>query len=255
MRAFLPTPRFNVVEMALVVSGLIVPLSITIGSSLGRLDSLGEAMRASPLADVQLTERGPWLRDEQLYRQRYTLTTDWFSANVPVWQTALEEFKGAPDVRYLEVGLFEGRSALWMLENVLTHPTSRLVGVDIFEGSLKARYLANLERSGQADRAETIVEPSQTALRKLPLESFNIIYIDGSHAEDDVLEDAVLSFRLLKPGGILIFDDYRWARAVSTDSPGNQTDFAKASIDRFATAFHDHFDTVHNGYQVILRKR
>ena len=51
-------------------------------------------------------------------------------------------------------------------------------------------------------------------LRRLPLESFDIIYIDGSHAVNDVLEDAVLSFRLLKPEGILIFDDYRWVGAL-----------------------------------------
>ena len=37
---------------------------------------------------------------------------------------------------------------------------------------------------------------------------FDIIYIDGNHEPEYVLEDAVLSFRKLKPGGIIIFDDY-----------------------------------------------
>jgi hypothetical protein len=35
----------------------------------------------------------------------------------------------------LEVGSFEGRSALWMLENLLTHPDSTLTVVDTFAGS------------------------------------------------------------------------------------------------------------------------
>ena len=56
-----------------------------------------------------------------------------------------------------------------------------------------------------------MIEPSQVVLRRLPLETYDIIYIDGSHATSDVLEDAVLSYRLLKPGGLLIFDDYHWA--------------------------------------------
>lgn len=38
-------------------------------------------------------------------------------------------------------------------------------------------------------------------------ESFDIIYIDGNHESKYVLEDAVLSFKKLKKGGWLIFDD------------------------------------------------
>jgi hypothetical protein len=33
---------------------------------------------------------------------------------------------------------------------------------------------------------------------------------DGSHRARDVLEDAVLSWPLLKVGGIMLFDDYLW---------------------------------------------
>ena len=38
-------------------------------------------------------------------------------------------------------------------------------------------------------------------------QKYDIIYIDGSHEARDVLEDAVLAYRLLKIGGLLIFDD------------------------------------------------
>ena len=30
--------------------------------------------------------------------------------------------------------MYEGRSSVWMLENVLTDPTSHLTGIDVFEG-------------------------------------------------------------------------------------------------------------------------
>jgi len=43
-------------------------------------------------------------------------------------------------------------------------------------------------------------------------EQFDIIYIDGSHATLDVLLDAVLCWRLLPSGGLLIFDDYWYRR-------------------------------------------
>jgi predicted O-methyltransferase YrrM len=251
MPSLVSKPRFNLIELAIIVAGI----AFIAFWYRNRLDNLMRAVSESPLPEVELALQAEAGSAAQPYRQAYEFSSDWFTYNLPVWNAALAPYKGRADLQYLEVGLYEGRSALWMLENILTHPTSRLVGIDIFDGPLKERYLRNLERSGAADRATTIVGFSQTALRKLPLDAFDIIYIDGSHAEDDVLEDAVLSFRLLKSGGLLIFDDYRWARAVSTNSPGDQTDFAKASIDRFAAAFADHLETVHNGYQLILRKR
>ena len=40
-------------------------------------------------------------------------------------------YRGRPGLRYLEVGVFEGRSLLWMIDQVLTHPSSQATGIDI----------------------------------------------------------------------------------------------------------------------------
>ena len=40
--------------------------------------------------------------------------------------------------------------------------------------------------------------------------TFNLIYIDGSHYCDDVIIDTIKSFKMLKSGGVMIFDDYLW---------------------------------------------
>ena len=37
---------------------------------------------------------------------------------------------------------------------------------------------------------------------------FDLIYIDGDHSSEGVLLDGLLSWELLRPGGLLIFDDY-----------------------------------------------
>jgi predicted O-methyltransferase YrrM len=224
-----------------------------------QLDQLMAAAFQSPLPEVEIAAASapPGGRD---YRGDYHFTQDWFSGAIPVWESVLAPYKGRPSVQYLEVGLYEGRSAVWMLENVLTHPTSHLTGIDVFQGPLKDRCLENLRRSGAGGRVTTIVEPSQVVLRRLPLETFEIIYIDGSHATSDVLEDAVLSYRLLKPGGVLIFDDYRWSGALyhgpeTHDAP---SDFPKAAIDRFVQCFQLQLEVVYNsrnGNQLIVRKR
>jgi len=183
----------------------------------------------------------------------YHYRFNWFAQNIGVWENALAAFKGRPGVRYLEVGMFEGMSAFWMLDNILTHPTARLTGIDPFLDSFregfKAIFFANLEVSGNADRTSIITGFSQVEMRKLPLDSFDIIYIDGSHRAPDVLEDAVLAHRLLKANGVLIFDDYLW----DLDQPPLEA--PKLAIDTFYLHYGNQYDVVHNQYQVILRKR
>ncbi len=186
--------------------------------------------------------------------QAYDFSYDWTTRNIPVWTRVLGPLMGKPDLNYLEVGVFEGRTVAWMLENVLTHPTARLTGIDIFLGDVEARYLATLEATGQADKATTIKGYSQVELKRLPPESFDIIYVDGSHTAEDVLADAVLSWQLLKDDGLLIFDDYLWLgppsawRLPPELRPG-------VAIDAFITSYRNYLTVVHRDYQVIVRKR
>ena len=180
----------------------------------------------------------------------YEFTYDWFTSAVPVWTRVLEPYSGRPDTHYLEVGVFEGRSAIWMLNNILTHPTSTLTGIDLFPGDLRETYLANLELSGVAHKAVTITGRSQVELRGLQPDSYDIIYIDGGHTGDMVLADAVLSWDLLKVGGLLIFDDYRWKMEEypAEVRPG-------VSIQAFITAYRNYLEVVHLDYQAIVRKK
>jgi SAM-dependent methyltransferase len=219
-----------------------------------QMAQLAETFYQSPLPDVRIAKeaRRP---DSDVYQREYDFTTDWFSHNIPVWEKVLAPFKGKPDLKYLEIGVYEGRSAVWMLENILTHPTARLTGVDPFDGDFKDRCFANIERSGASEKAKLITGYSQLVIRELPLESYDIIYIDGSHSKDDVLEDAVLSWRLLKEGGILIFDDYRWVECLWDAESDSRTGAPKLAIDPFVQCFDEHFEVIHNSYQLILRKK
>jgi|RhiMetdeSRZDD1v2_1073273.scaffolds.fasta_scaffold79045_3 Methyltransferase domain len=195
------------------------------------------------------------------YKHEYRFTTDWFTQNIPIWASALKAYAGKPGVQYLEVGTWEGRSVLWTLDNILTDPTSHATAIDPFiddpgwpqSKDIKGTFLSNLRLSGQADRVSVIVGFSQIELRKLPLESYDVIYIDGSHRSDDTLEDLVLSSRLLKPNGVLIMDDYRlYAFGNGYRSWFDRPQF---SMDAFHAAFRDRFAVLHYDYQVILKKK
>jgi hypothetical protein len=157
---------------------------------------------------------------------------------------------GRPGLTYLEVGLYEGRSAIWMLENVLTHPTARLIGIDPFICGTKERFDENLKHSGCASRTRIIIGESRRELPKLEDASCDVIYLDGSHSASDVLVDAVLSWPLLKIDGLLIFDDYEWPLYNFPDELR-----PKLAVDAFVSAYQHELTVEGREYQVVLRKQ
>lgn len=243
-------PRYSFLDAMIFTSIAVVAVSIWMTHENKQVSA---ALFQSPLRQVRVAEEKT-ISDSNAYKRDYDFTVNWFTWNIPVWDKVLAPFRGKENVRYLEIGVHEGRSAVWMLENILTHPTSRLKGIDLFDGAYKKRCFANIERSGSAEKAEMLTGYSQLVLRELPLDSFDIIYIDGSHAKDDVMEDAVLCWRLLKEHGIMIFDDYRWAGCFVSGTSDAATDCPKPAIDPFVQCFDEHFEVIHNSYQLILRK-
>ena len=134
------------------------------------------------------------------YQHPYKFSSDWHTPHLNSWKKALAPYVGRPGLRYLEVGVFQGRSFFWVLEEVANHPTSDLTALDINTGFIAY----NLALSGAAERVELVEGRSQDTLRTLPTNSYDIIYIDGSHRGDDVLVDAVLAWPLLKAGGTML---------------------------------------------------
>ena len=169
-----------------------------------------------------------------------------------MWKAALEPYRGRPGLRYLEVGLWEGRSFVWMLDHVLTHPSSHATGIDIV---LYDALRANVARSGAEARVTLIEGSSQRELRKLEANSQDVIYIDGSHTADDVLEDLVLAWGLLKPGGLLILDDYGWDGAEEASGRRLPDELLpRIAIDAFVSAYRSAIEVLHRDYQVVLRR-
>lgn len=184
---------------------------------------------------------------------KYTFSADWFSHNIPIWTRILGDMKGRANLAYLEIGTYEGRSFFWVLDNILTHPSSRAVGIDTFDkfGDTDPEevFHQNLRRSGHSSKVKVIKGFSQQKLRDLKLHSFDLIYIDGDHSSRSVIMDAVLSWDLLKEGGIMIFDDYGWDFALPTEM---RPTFA---VDVFQVLFVDEFQLLFKDYQLILQKK
>lgn len=171
---------------------------------------------------------------------------DWFSNNITKWTKYLDAFKSKP-VHFLEIGSFEGKSALWLLENILTHKHSTLTCIDNFSYKNTEQKLKNNLREYK-DKVTILKGDSSDVLKTLKNNSYDFIYIDANRHSQHVLEDAVLSFILLKPEGIIIFDDY-------TNNKEHDNNCPKPGIDSFLDIYADKIKILHSRWQVILMKR
>lgn len=185
--------------------------------------------------------------------------TNWFEvAGKANFEKYLSEFKGK-EVNFLEIGCFEGNATCWMLENILTNSLAKITVIDTFEGSnehkdtgfnvsnLYETFIENIKENW--NKVTILKGKSQEELRNLILKnSFDFIYIDGSHESCDVLEDAILSFRLLKKDGIMIFDDYGWG---GYPEPHRNP---KLGIDSFLNCFVGQYELLLKSYQVVIKK-
>lgn len=188
-------------------------------------------------------------------------SADWFSQNIPALTEVLAKFKGQQDIHALEIGCFEGRGTLWMLDNILTGESNEIDCVDTFKGSSEHAHFAlpftkvyeqfqeNIKTHSGKSRILCWPQESFRMLRCLNLDYFHIIYVDGSHMAPDVLTDMVLSWPLLKQGGIMFCDDYDWP---GTD--GIEIHRPKVAIDAFMSIFSEQLKVIHQGYSVAVEK-
>lgn len=187
-------------------------------------------------------------------------TKDWFSHNKESLKQALNPYVGIDDLKCLEIGVFEGRSTNWLLDNIFTGNNISYTCLDTFEGSkeeadmdgeydgLQDRFLSNIAHQRERVNIEVIKDKSLNGLINLSNEgkSFDFIYVDGSHTADNVMLDAILSFRVLDIGAAIVFDDYRWYDPYR----GHQFTRPKIAIDAFANMYEGCLKLILRGYQV-----
>jgi len=171
----------------------------------------------------------------------------WSESREKVFERMLAPYRGQP-ARFLEIGTFEGASAIWMLQNILTHPDAHITCVDDNSLGRKDRLVANLAKVGERDRATLLWIHSHEVRTHVPDGHFDFVYVDGSHAAPNVLFDVVNAYLICKPGGLIGCDDYLFEKPEHGSVP-------KPAIDAFLQLMGDRVEVVHRGYQLWFRKR
>lgn len=190
------------------------------------------------------------------YKKQYTFTQNTFTDRIPTWAQTLKEFAGRPDTHYLEIGMFEGRSALWALENILTHPTAKLTVIDAFVEHTYDRFVANTKLSGEPDKFRILTGMSTDKIREVPFNSIDLAYVDGSGKGITMLSDITSTWSLVKVGGMIIVSRWsldarlRQVLHLRSDEPGPQE-----AIDTFLRLYKPYINVlVYQVNQVIVRK-
>ena len=172
------------------------------------------------------------------------------------WTKWIGHLAGKPELRFLEVGSYEGQSALWFLRNILTHPSSKLLCVDTWHAGEDMPYveddrlLTTFLNNVDSYRANCGIMRgrSQDILLKLEPDTYDMVYIDGSHTAPSVLSDSVMAWRLVKKGGIMIWDDYLWELF---DDPLRQP---KLAIDAFLACYLGQYELIAKEWQVAIKR-
>jgi predicted O-methyltransferase YrrM len=193
----------------------------------------------------------------------YQFTKDWFNWAPAVWEQLIPLLPGEAGKRsFMEIGSFEGRSAVWIAENMMQNGDT-LYCIDTWEGGEEhsEENMGDVEKRFDYNRSLaltgrdiSILKFQGTSTRWLAHaireeEKLDFIYIDGSHTAPDVLTDACMAWPLLKPKGIMVFDDYVWGE------PRDILHRPKAAIDAFTNIFAEEAEIIHVGYQLVVRKK
>jgi hypothetical protein len=178
---------------------------------------------------------------------------DWFSDHESIWYNLFKKqnlFK--KKINYLEIGSFEGRSTIFVLNNL---KNAKINIVDTFSGS-DEHHEINFVKVYKNFLKNTRIFKKRVTINKMPsndffkrnFKKFDLIYIDGSHYVKDVMSDCINSFKSLNRNGIIIIDDFMW------NYYDNINENPIGAILPFIKKNYSKLNIIHLNYQIIIQK-
>jgi hypothetical protein len=145
------------------------------------------------------------------YNKKKKITFNWFGNNAQIWFFFFEKFKlFSKKISILEIGCFEGLSIIYyykFLKNI------NVTAVDSLDK--KTEYFKNFKKNTKNLKNFNFFNiNAKKFFKRNKQKKYDLIYIDSSHWYKDVLFEGKKAYKLLNKGGILIFDDLLYTRAV-----------------------------------------
>jgi hypothetical protein len=185
-----------------------------------------------------------------VYIMSYKFNTNWFNSS-ELKKGILKYFTGNKKIKILEIGSYEGASACYLSDNLLNHNESKLVCVDPFDvddkttpvnESTKELFLQNISKSKNYEKID-FKHMFSNDFFKQNNEKFDLIYIDGSHLEEDISLDFRECLKIINEDGIIWMDDYG----------GGEGGYIKKCIDKLYEENKYKVYIIHKGYQIAFK--
>lgn len=151
-------------------------------------------------------------RNNKNFLKNYNISNDYFSMNAFNFLQSLKKIKRFKN--YLEIGSYEGNSALFVARNfkhVTIHCVDTWLGSKEHENEnfnhVEKNFLSNTQKFKNILRFKL---SSDDFFSQYQNYKYDCIYVDGDHYYDQVYKDCINAYNSLRSGGILIFDDYTW---------------------------------------------
>ena len=204
---------------------------------------------------VAVSESHPSEGDDSAFASA-VFTRDWFPGRAAWPKYFAQNRTGVRE--YLEIGSFEGRSLLYAAH---LFPEAALTCIDTFEGAgarhahlaelfdgLEQRFLRNI--APIRDRVRILKGPSVRKLAEMSdsADVFDVIFIDGCHYYRHVMLDTLMTWPLLKVGGLLIWDDYDFEMLQYGDR------MPRLATNQFLDAYAGDYEVAFVTNQVAIRK-
>jgi predicted O-methyltransferase YrrM len=157
--------------------------------------------------------------------------------------------------KILEIGCFEGLSSVFFADNFLDNKNSSLTCVDPFltiNNNDHKQFLQNNEEMNFDYNISICKNSNRITIHKITSDNFfennnktyNFIYIDGCHEPDFIKRDLENAFNILEKNGIMWMDDYGGGDGIQI----------KNTMDTFLQKYNGHYELIHSGYQLAIRK-
>ena len=151
-------------------------------------------------------------RKHKIFLSDKIISNDWFSSSAYFFYNLLKKLPN--NFRYLEIGSYQGNSALYVANNF---QESTVICVDpwlAYEelkfqdmNAIEKIFDLNISKFNNINKVKSTSDDFFIKNQTM----FDFIYIDGYHKFDYVLRDCNNAWKFLKKEGVLVCDDYIWS--------------------------------------------
>ncbi len=184
--------------------------------------------------------------------KKYKYTQNWFLKS-EIKKNFDKFFNKKNRYNILEIGSYEGLSSVYFADNLLNNDNATLTCVDPFlsiddndhverlDLVTEKIFLHNISKSKNKEKI-TFHRCKSADFFKKNTQTYNFIYIDGSHIPEIMIHDIDNAYKILENNGIIWIDDY------------GAGEIRYKPIDKQLQKYDKNIEIIHKGYQIAFTK-